>query len=86
MMQDKFEMSIMGELTFFRGLQVRQLESGTFINQAKYTKELLMTFRMENCSAASIPMNSSSKLDKDEGGQDVDITTSQPADPTSSLL
>ncbi|XP_047339717.1 uncharacterized protein LOC124943211 [Impatiens glandulifera] len=72
--QDKFEMSMMGELTFFLGLQVQQLEARTFINQEKYTKELLKKFNMENCSTASTPMDSSKKLDKDEDGQSVDIT------------
>ncbi|XP_047335650.1 uncharacterized mitochondrial protein AtMg00810-like [Impatiens glandulifera] len=66
-------MSMMSELTFFLGLQVRHLETGIFINQAKYTKELLKKFGLENCSTASTPMNSSSKLDKDEGGQNVYI-------------
>ncbi|XP_047306159.1 uncharacterized mitochondrial protein AtMg00810-like [Impatiens glandulifera] len=67
-------MSLMGELTFFLGLQVRQLENEIFINQAKYTKELLKKFVMKNFSDASTLMNSSRKLDKDEGIQDVDIT------------
>ncbi|XP_047313880.1 uncharacterized protein LOC124917513 [Impatiens glandulifera] len=70
---NKFELSMMGELTFFLVLQVRQLEAETFINQAKYTNDLLKKFGMEHFSAASTPMNSSSKLDKDEGGQDVVI-------------
>ena len=74
LMQDKFEMSMMGELSFFLGLQVRQLSDDIFINQAKYTKELLKKFGMESCSAISTPMSSSCKLDKDESGPDVDIT------------
>ncbi|XP_047335530.1 uncharacterized mitochondrial protein AtMg00810-like [Impatiens glandulifera] len=75
LMTDKFEMSMMGELSFFLGLQVRQLEGGTFINQVKYTKELLKKFGIESCYAASTPMSSSIKLDKDEDGQSVNITT-----------
>ena len=67
-------MSMMGELTFFLGLQVRQLTNGIFINQVKYTKELLKKFGMESCSAMSTPMSSSCKLDQDESGLDVDIT------------
>ena len=67
-------MSMMGELSFFLGLQVKQLEGGIFISQAKYTKELLKKFGMESCSVTSTPMGASCKLDKDEGGQDVDIT------------
>lgn len=72
-MQEKFEMSMMGELTFFLGLQVKQLEKGIFINQSKYTRELIKKFGMENCSAAT-PMSASIKLDKYEGGIPVDIT------------
>ncbi|XP_047309908.1 uncharacterized mitochondrial protein AtMg00240-like [Impatiens glandulifera] len=64
----------MGELGFFLGLQVCQLEGDTFINQAKYTKELLKKFSMENYYVASTPMNTTVKLDKDEVGQIVDIT------------
>ncbi|XP_047320509.1 uncharacterized protein LOC124924528 [Impatiens glandulifera] len=63
----------MGELTFFHGLQVLQLEKGTLINQAKYTNELLKKFGIEDCSAAATLMSSSNKLDKDEGGQNVDV-------------
>jgi len=40
-MQGEFEMSMMGELTFFLGLQIKQMEEGTFISQSKYCKEVL---------------------------------------------
>ncbi|XP_047314330.1 uncharacterized mitochondrial protein AtMg00810-like [Impatiens glandulifera] len=65
----------MEELSFFFGLQVRQIERGTFINQSKYTKKLLKKFGMEYFFATSTSMSSSIKLDKDEHGQGVDITT-----------
>ncbi|XP_073153354.1 uncharacterized protein [Henckelia pumila] len=71
---NKFEMSMIGELTLFLGLQVRQMDKGIFINQVKYTKELLKKFGMENCSAANTPMSASIKLDKDEAGLSVDQT------------
>jgi len=71
-MQDEFEMSMMGELTFFLGLQVKQSEEGIFIHQEKYTKDLIKKFRMENCKKTETPMSSSSKLDKDEEGKSVD--------------
>ena len=45
-MQNEFEMSIMGELTFFFGLQVKQYNDGIFINQAKYIKDMLKKFGM----------------------------------------
>ena len=46
-MQGEFEKSMMGELTFFLGLQVKQTKNDTFINQAKYVKDLLKRFRLE---------------------------------------
>ncbi|KAK2977317.1 hypothetical protein RJ640_014216 [Escallonia rubra] len=66
-------MSMMGELTFFLGLQIKQSKDGIFINQAKYTKELLKRFDMEASNAFDTLMSSSLKLDKDEKGKDVDI-------------
>ncbi|KAK2974626.1 hypothetical protein RJ640_029738 [Escallonia rubra] len=66
-------MSMMGELTFFLGLQIKQSKDEIFINQAKYTKELLKRFDMEASNAFDTPMSSSLKLDKDEKGKDVDI-------------
>ena len=47
-MTKKFEMSMMGELTFFLGFQVKQLEEGTFISQTKYTQDILKKFDMAN--------------------------------------
>ena len=67
-------MSIMGELTFFLGLQVKQLKTGIFISQTKYTKELPKKFGMESCSASTTPMSSSVKLDTDEGGISIEAT------------
>ena len=45
-MQDKFKMSMMGELNLFHGLQIKKTNEGTFINQAEYTNELLKRFGM----------------------------------------
>ncbi|KAK6131949.1 hypothetical protein DH2020_034310 [Rehmannia glutinosa] len=61
LMQSKFEMSMMGELTFFLGLQVKQLKDGTFISQTKYTRDLMKKFGMEEKSYVKIPMNTSPK-------------------------
>ena len=47
-MQGEFEMSMMGELNFFLELQIKQTKEGIFINQAKYIKEILKKFGMEN--------------------------------------
>ncbi|KAK8578905.1 hypothetical protein V6N13_142162 [Hibiscus sabdariffa] len=72
LMQGEFEMSMMGELSFFLGLQIKQRKDDTFINQAKYIKEKLKKFGLENVKPQATPMSSSSKLDKDEGGKCVD--------------
>ncbi|KAK8674769.1 hypothetical protein V6N13_032872 [Hibiscus sabdariffa] len=72
LMQGEFEMSMMGELSFFLGLQIKQSKDGIFINQAKYIKEKLKKFGMENMKPQATPMSSSIKLDKDEEGKCVD--------------
>jgi hypothetical protein len=46
MMESEFQMSMMGELTFFLGIQVKQMKQGTFMHQAKYTKYLMKKFNM----------------------------------------
>ncbi|KAK8697157.1 hypothetical protein V6N13_113309 [Hibiscus sabdariffa] len=63
---------MMGELSFFLGLQIKQRKDGIFINQAKYIKEKLKKFGFENVKPQATPMSSSIKLDKDEGGKCVD--------------
>jgi len=55
-MQREFEMSMMGELSFFLGLQVKQLKNDIFLSQAKYCREILKKFEMENCKEALTPM------------------------------
>ena len=72
LMQGEFEMSMMGELTFFLGLQIKQTQEGIFINQAKYVKELLKKFGMESSKEIGTPMNPTCKLDKDEEGKSID--------------
>ncbi|KAK6145381.1 hypothetical protein DH2020_022201 [Rehmannia glutinosa] len=74
LMQGKFEMSMMGELTFFLGLQVKQLKDGTFISQTKYTRDLMKKFGMEEKSSVKIQMNTSVKMDMDADGKPVDQT------------
>ena len=70
-MQSEFEMSMMRELTFFLGLQVKQNKDGIFINQAKYIKEILKKFGFEDVREIGTPMSLITKLDKDEKGKDV---------------
>ena len=65
-MHSEFQMSMMRKLNFFLGLQIKQLKEGTFINQAKYMRDLLKKFNLEEVKAKSTPMGSSIKLDMDE--------------------
>jgi hypothetical protein len=55
-MMQKFEMSMMGELNYFLGFQVKQLKEGTFISQTKYTQDLLKRFGMMDAKPAKRPM------------------------------
>ena len=72
-MQINYEMRMMGELTYFLGLQVNQKEDGIFICQSKYVKDLLKKFGMEDSSPAKTPMPTSIKLDEDKKGKRMDI-------------
>ena len=67
-------MSMMGELNFFLGLQIKQLEDGIFFNQSKYVKEMLKKFGIEDTKPMKIPMATYTKLTKDEEGESVDST------------
>jgi hypothetical protein len=55
-MQNEFEMSLLGELSFFLGLQIRQNNQGIFISQTKYIREMLKGFGMEDCKPVITPM------------------------------
>jgi hypothetical protein len=65
-------MSMMGELTFFLGIQVKQTKQGTFVHQAKYVKELMKKFNMAELKLVSTPMSSAASLGPDEDGESVD--------------
>ena len=69
---EEFEMSIVEELSYFLGLHIKQLEEGIFINQVKYVKDLLKKYGLEGCKKISTPMATSTKLDVDESGKEVD--------------
>nr|GEZ62295.1 hypothetical protein [Tanacetum cinerariifolium] len=64
----RFEMSMMGEITFFLGLQVNQSPSGIFINQSKYVLEILNKYGMEYCDPVGTPMEIKDKLDQNQNG------------------
>jgi hypothetical protein len=71
-MMQKFEMSMMGELTYFLGFQVKQLKEGMFISQTKYTQDLLKKFGMKDAKPAKTPMGTDGHLDLNAGGKFVD--------------
>ncbi|GKA65049.1 retrovirus-related pol polyprotein from transposon TNT 1-94 [Tanacetum coccineum] len=73
-MHDEFEMSMMGELNFFLGLQIKQMEDGIFFNQSKYIKEMLKKFGLEESKPLKTLMSSDTKLTKDEECESVDST------------
>ena len=68
MMAREFEMSMIGELTYFLGFQVKQLKEGMFIHQEKYTRGILKKFKMDDCKPIKTPMPTNGHLDLDEGG------------------
>jgi len=71
LMQGEFEMSLVGELTFFLGLQIKQTSDSIFLSQTKYALELLKKFDMQDCKSISTPMASALSVDKDESGIEV---------------
>ncbi|GJR31476.1 putative ribonuclease H-like domain-containing protein [Tanacetum coccineum] len=72
MMHKKFQMSSIGELTFFLGLQVKQKEDGIFISQDKYVTEILKKFGFRDVKTSSTPMETHKPLLKDTDGENVD--------------
>ncbi|GKB17684.1 putative ribonuclease H-like domain-containing protein [Tanacetum coccineum] len=73
MMNKKFQMSFIGEVTFFLGLQVKQKEDGNFISQDKYVTEILKKFGFIDVKTASTPMETQKPLLKDEDGEELDV-------------
>ncbi|GKD81770.1 retrovirus-related pol polyprotein from transposon TNT 1-94 [Tanacetum coccineum] len=73
-MHDEFEMSMMGGLNFFLGLQIKQLEDGIFFNQSKYIKEMLNKFVLEDSKPMKTLISMETKLTKDVEGESVDNT------------
>ena len=67
-------MSMMGELTFFLGLQIKQTVEGIFVCQTKYYNDTLKKFEMDSCKSATTPMATNCYLDADEAGSEVDQT------------
>jgi hypothetical protein len=71
-MRSEFEMSLVGELTYFLGLQVKQSEDTVFISQSKYAKSIVKKSGLENATHKRTPAATHIKLSKDENGVDVD--------------
>jgi hypothetical protein len=71
-MTQKFEMSMMGELKYFLGFQIKQIHEGTFIIQTKYIQDILKKFGMKNGKPIKTPMGTNGHLDLDTGGKSVD--------------
>nr|GEV72824.1 retrovirus-related Pol polyprotein from transposon TNT 1-94 [Tanacetum cinerariifolium] len=74
LMKSRFEMSMMGEMTFFLGLQVNQSPSGIFINQSKYMYEILKKYGLNTSDIVGTPMDIKDKLNLDQIGTPIDAT------------
>jgi hypothetical protein len=71
-MSREFDMGMIGELQFFLRLQIKQSKEGTFVHQAKYTKDIVRKFKMEDSKAMTTLMSTTTALDADEEGEHVD--------------
>jgi hypothetical protein len=72
MMESEFQISMMGELTFFLGIQVKEMKQGTFMHQTKYTKDLIKKFNMAELKPKSTPMSTATSLGPDEDSEVID--------------
>ena len=73
-MKNEFEISMVGELTFFLGLQVKQRKEGIFISQEKYARNIVKKFGLDSKKHAFTSMSSSTKLNVDSFGVEVSPT------------
>ncbi|CAL8988995.1 unnamed protein product [Prunus brigantina] len=73
-MTSEFEMSLVGELNYFLGLQIKQCHDGIFVSQSKYAKNLVSKFGLEGAKSARTPMSTSAKIHRDLHGKSVDQT------------
>nr|GEV57378.1 hypothetical protein [Tanacetum cinerariifolium] len=76
-MSKHVKMSMMGQISFFLGLQISQSPRGVFINQFKYALEMLKKYSLDQCDPIDIPMVERLKLDEDPNGTSVDPTRYQ---------
>jgi len=73
-MSSEYEMSMMGELTYFLGLQVKQTRDGIFINQEKYVRDLLKKYKFDSVSSKDTPISAPLSIDSDPNGKKIDST------------
>ncbi|GJR99525.1 retrovirus-related pol polyprotein from transposon TNT 1-94 [Tanacetum coccineum] len=73
-MTNKFKMSMMGQMSFFLGLQISQSPKGIFINQSKYASEIVKKYGLHSTDSVDTPMIENKNLDKDLQGKPVDAT------------
>ena len=73
-MKKMFEMSMVGELTYLLRLQIKQMDTGIYINQAKYARNIVKRFGLEKATHARTPMATNTKLGNDPSGQSIDFT------------
>lgn len=73
-MMNEFEMSDLGKMHYFLGLEVVQSDDGFFVSQKKYVQDILDRFEMKNCNSSNTPVEFGLKLSKDEEGKKVNST------------
>lgn len=71
-MMEVFEMTDLGDMTYFLGMEIQQTQQGIFIGQQKYAKEVLKKFNMEDCKSMSTPLAQNDKFNKEDGAEKVD--------------
>ena len=71
-MKTEFKMSMVGEVTFFLWLQIRQLKHRIFFSQSKYARELVKKFNLESTKHSKTPMSTTAKLSEDASRIDVE--------------
>jgi hypothetical protein len=71
-MAKEFEMSMIGELSYFLGLQIKQMKNDTFVSQGKYIKDMIKKFGLQDAKPMSTPMGTNDQLGVDANGNMVD--------------
>ena len=73
-MKQEFEMTDLGLMKYFLGIEVNQLKYGIFINQIRYALEVLKRFKMINCKATTTPIETSTEVSKEDQSSSIDPT------------